>query len=235
MNRLLEAEWLDELPANDVRACRSRQDLRALNWWMGHPRIAARELRALERFRVPRQVMDIGGGDGTFLLAVARQLGQAWSGTQATILDRQKLLGPQTTRAFEELGWNAQAVTEDVLNWCTAPAAANPAIVLVNLFLHHFETKPLKLLLGGIAQKSSALIALEPRRSKWSLFFSNLVGIIGCNAVTRHDAPASVRAGFVCHELCELWPEHKGWIINEAEVGVFSHLFVARRTADVTR
>jgi hypothetical protein len=52
--------------------------------------------------------------------------------------------------------------------------------------------------------------------------------LIGCNAVTRHDAAASVRAGFAGRELSALWPARPGWRLREGRAGLFSHLFVAR-------
>jgi len=59
--------------------------------------------------------------------------------------------------------------------------------------------------------------------------FSRAVGLIGCNRVTRHDAPASVRAGFTGRELSQLWPEPESWLLEERAAGPFSHLFVAQR------
>ena len=73
--------------------------------------------------------------------------------------------------------------------------------------------------------------ACEPRRSRFALRASRLLGLIGCNDVTRHDAAASVRAGFAGRELSALWPDEAGWQIDERPAAPFSHLFVARRDA----
>ena len=53
--------------------------------------------------------------------------------------------------------------------------------------------------------------------------------MIGCNAVTRHDAAVSVRAGFLGNELSALWPDQKNWQLTERRTGLFSHLFVAQK------
>ena len=45
--RRLEREWLDELPADDPRARRSRADLRRINAIMGNARIVASALKSL--------------------------------------------------------------------------------------------------------------------------------------------------------------------------------------------
>jgi len=47
--------------------------------------------------------------------------------------------------------------------------------------------------------------------------------------VTRHDAVASVRAGFRGTELSALWPDAKdhAWILRERGVFPFTHALVA--------
>jgi hypothetical protein len=60
-----------------------------------------------------------------------------------------------------------------------------------------------------------------------------LLGLIGCNDVTRHDAIVSVRAGFRNQELTGLWPDRAVWTLQEHAYGLFSHYFVAiRRDGD---
>ena len=227
MNRCLEPEWLDELPAEDPQATGSRRDLRRLNWWMGHVGILARSLRLLKQEPDPIQIIEVGAGDGDFLLRVAHALGRTWSGTRAVLMDRQKVVSPTILASFRNLGWHAEVATADVFDWCSEPASGK-SMVVANLFLHHFDSEQLKKLFDGIARRSSAFIALEPRRSALPLLFSNLVWLIGCNSVTRHDAPTSVRAGFRDRELSELWPNDNHWLVRECAAGAFSHLFTAQ-------
>ena len=66
-------------------------------------------------------------------------------------------------------------------------------------------------------------------RSRRALLAARLLGLIGCNRVTCHDAVISVRAGFRGRELSSLWPEGGDWQLNEAPAGLFSHLFLASR------
>ena len=101
--------------------------------------------------------------------------------------------------------------------------------VVANLFLHHFSAPQLAGLLAGAARRAKVFIALEPRRSVWALAVSRMLWVIGCNGVTRHDAPVSVRAGFAGGELSRLWPAAEGWSLVERRAGWFSHLFVAQR------
>jgi hypothetical protein len=101
--------------------------------------------------------------------------------------------------------------------------------VFANLFVHHFEGARLQSLLAGIADRAHAFVCLEPSRSASALLGSHLLGAIGCNDVTRHDAVVSVRAGFAAQELSSCWPDHNGWTLRENAAGLFGHRFAARR------
>jgi hypothetical protein len=228
MERLLEAELLDELPAENPEAIRSRQDLRRLNAVMGHMGIAARTLLSVFDSSAPRRIIDVGAGDGTFLLNVARRLAPSWQGVQAVLVDRQQLVRPETLEGFAELGWTASNVTADVFKWLAAADRQPLDAVMANLFLHHFSEGQLGGMLRGVADRSSVLVALEPRRAMFPLTMSRLLWLIGCNRVTRHDAIASVRAGFDGTELTQLWPTDRHWRLTEQRVGLFTHVFSAR-------
>jgi hypothetical protein len=97
--------------------------------------------------------------------------------------------------------------------------------LVANLFLHPFEGEALRGLLGLIPRQCEGVAACEPRRSAFSLAAARLLGFIGCNRVTRHDAVISVRAGFRGRELTEWWGDAHDWHLGEGEAGLFSHLF----------
>jgi hypothetical protein len=52
---------------------------------------------------------------------------------------------------------------------------------------------------------------------------------LACNSITRHDAVASVRAGFRGRELSRLWGG--GWRLREGPAFPFTHCFLAQRHA----
>jgi len=145
-----------------------------------------------------------------------------------TLLDHQKIVALQTLSSFTSLGWRAEAEAADVFNWL--PAVEGMDVIVANLFLHHFEDAQLVELFRAIADRARLFVAIEPRRSRWPLFCCRLLWAIGCNAVTRHDAAVSVRAGFSGSELSALWPVDEDWQLTERRTGFFSHIFVARRT-----
>lgn len=223
MQRLVEPEWLDELPADEPRAIRSRADLRRLNWFMNHTGILARALRETDR---PQRVIDLGCGDGAFTFRLAQAAG--WRDCEVLLVDRNPQLSPLLRRKFAERRWTVRILEHDVLDGLDTIPAAD--IIVTNLFLHHFDDAVLSQMLPQIAGKCRMFAACEPRRSSLSLLGSRLVGLLGCNNVTRHDAPASVRAGFRDQEISKLWCVAAGGKLEERPAGLFSHLFVAQRT-----
>lgn len=233
--RQLVPERLDELPPDDPGAIGSRRDLRRINRLMAQPRIAAGALLRHLR-QPPSRIVEIGAGDGATSLALARRLARHWPGVLMVLVDRHALLAPDTRAGFAALGWQVETVAADVFDWLEGDPGRCDA-VLANLFLHHFEAD-LPRLLARAAPLAPLFVATEPRRDRVSLAGSRLLGLLGANAVTRHDAPASVRAGFAGDELTRLWPGGKsggegpgGWACEERRAGPFTHLFVARRTA----
>ena len=78
--RRLEAEWLDHLPADDPRAMRSRRDLTRVNSFMGNAGRMADALLRHTAGETPRTMVDLGSGDGQFMLQVARRLAPRWRG-----------------------------------------------------------------------------------------------------------------------------------------------------------
>jgi SAM-dependent methyltransferase len=222
--RVLEAEWLDELPAGDVRAIRSRADLRRVNAVMGNARYIARSLKEHLPAQASLRVADLGAGDGALALAVARRLGRPR--VRLALVDRAPVVRGVTLEQFTALGWRAAIAAADVFDFLVRSRESLDAI-FVNLFLHHFDDVRLKRLLALIASRTRVLVACEPRRSRLALAGSRLLWALGCNDVTRHDAVASVRAGFSNSDLTSLWPKRDGWKLAERPAGPFSHLFIA--------
>jgi hypothetical protein len=230
MERRLQAELLDELPADDPRAVGSRRDLRRINALMGNARLMARAVRGAARQSPPRRIVELGAGDGAFLLAWVRRMPLLAPGSEVLLVDRNTAADAGVVTALCARGLRPLRVRADGLDWLRAQPAEAGTWVLANLFLHHFKTETLRLLVNAIAEKAELCCACEPRRNSWSLAASRMLGCIGANAVTRHDATVSVRAGFLGEELSALWPADPRWRLRERRAGLFTHLFLAQRT-----
>jgi hypothetical protein len=232
VKRRIEQEWLDQLPADDPSAIWSRKDLRRVNAFMGNARIVARALQDNFSRHLSLRLLDLGAGDGEFMLRVARRVSGKWRRVEATLVDRQELLTSATHARFAQVNWNVESAKHDVFLWLSQVVAESDAVV-ANLFLHHFTDDQLRELFHEAARSGRVLIAVEPRRTGPALFFSRFLWLIGCNAVTRHDALTSVRAGFNGRELSALWPDLENWELTERPAGWCSHLFIARRKEPV--
>lgn len=234
--RIVRPESLDGLTENDPRAIRSRRDLQRVNRVMGTRAIVLRGLRqALAGCtQTPLRMLELGAGDGSLMLAIAGKLDPGWP-VELTLLDRQRLVDEETIAGFAKLGWRAQSLNVDVLEWIATPVAQRYDAIVTNLFLHHFDDGELPALLRAIAERCNAFFACEPRRALVALAGSHLIGALAVNAVTREDAVLSVHAGFRDAELSALWPEdvHR-WTIREYPAGLFSHCISAARNQPAT-
>jgi hypothetical protein len=240
MPRHVAAETLDHLAPDDPAAMRSRRDLVRVHRAMGTRSILTRgwrELVSTKRGGLPLRILEIGAGDGSLLLGVARAMAPLWPPVQLTLLDRQDIVSQATLAGYAQLGWSVQVHVADVLSWAGKPEgrdsiAAPPRwdLITATLFLHHFEGSQLDPLLAAVAGRTDRFFACEPRRSWWPLAGSHLVGAIGANAVTREDAVLSVHAGFCDQEITALWPRSaSAWRTREFAAGAFSHCFSAQR------
>ncbi len=238
MPRILTAETLDGLEADDPAAMRSRRDLQRVHRVMGTRGLVLRALSDMLRFRSatrPLRILELGAGDGSLMLRVAEARSPAWTKVDITLLDRQPLVVWATIDRYAQCGWTARQQVMDVMDWATedsAPASKRERwdMIVANLFLHHFEGAQLRALMNMMAARCNRVFACEPRRSRFALAGSHLIGVLGANAVTREDAVLSVRAGFCDHELTRVWPrDGDSWRTQEYSAGFFSHCFRAER------
>ncbi len=230
--RRVEAELLDDLAAGDPTAQRSRDDLRRLHRAMGTLAIAVRALDVATRNAPPRNILELGAGDGSMMLRLAQRRAANWPGVKVTLLDRLDLVEPATLSGIRDAGWAVDVVAADVFEWLARLDIAHWDVILANLFMHHFSPAALDRLLTMIAARSRVFFCCEPRRSLLPLAASHLVGLLGAGPVTRVDAVLSVHAGFTGQELSARWPDQHAWRLREYRAGLFSHGFLAIQKGD---
>ncbi|RUT81830.1 methyltransferase domain-containing protein, partial [Mesorhizobium sp. USDA-HM6] len=140
--------------------------------------LQARIMASLLRKFVPKppgRILEIGAGDGTFMLAVARRMVKQWPRVELTLLDRVDVLTAELSVDFDRLGWTVAGITADVFDWAERAGGSRYDAITVNLFLHHFDDAGLLRLFSLLAPKAPLLLATEPLRSMPALVAAGLL------------------------------------------------------------
>lgn len=227
----LGPDLLDQMTSDDPRAIASRRDIKRINAVMFQDALMQSAI-ARGGFDAPRRILDLGGGDATFTLKVARRMKPAWRDVELVVVDRMNVVETKTTREFEQIGWNVRVVTTDVFAFLDQSGQAPFDLVLSNLFIHHFPAGELERLLAKIANSTAGFVACEPKRSPLTVAGSAMLWAIGCTAVSVRDCVTGARAGFRDREIADAWPDQTSWQLSEYDSGMFSHCFVAKKKRD---
>ena len=196
LKRRVEREWLDELPAGDFEALRSRRDLLLLDFLIGASVFVVREMEF--RLWVPRSVLELGAGDGR----LCRRL--------AGILGVESVVGCDFLGRPEGLGRGVGWVQGDLREVCRG---LQVEAIVGTLILHHLSDEDLREA-GVWMSRARLLIFVEPLRDAATVLMSRLVfPFVG--RVTRHDMVVSLRAGFREGELKGLLGLDEGWVVRE--------------------
>ena len=161
--RRVEPELLDQLPADDPRAIRARRDVRRANTLMMNAGIVASALAEHGAGVAPRTIVDLGSGDGQFMLRVARRLAPRWPGVTVVLQDKQDIVSRATREAFAALRWRVETSATDVFDFLANARSAGIDVVTSNLFLHHFVDEQLVRLLASAAMTVGATLCFGVR------------------------------------------------------------------------
>lgn len=195
MERIVVPEILDSLPVDDSRAVRSRRDLRVVDFFMGNSRWIGREVVRSGAGRVS----ELGAGGGVLCGRIQRAMPEA----EVAGFD----VCPRPERLPVGIGWRQGDFLRTLGGGCGGACVGS-------LVLHHFRKGALREL-GGLLRDFSVLVFSEPLRSRVSLVVSKLAAPL-FGVVTRHDMPASIRAGFLPGELGGMLGLERGcWRIAE--------------------
>src|SRR4051812_21344348 len=158
---------------------------------MRHESLVADALARYSKGKTWQRIVDLGAGDGTFALGLARKLVPAHPKIQVLLVDRQPCLRGETRDAFQSLGCTVETAATDIFDWLSQATPQPGTLFIANLFLHHFHEAELCEMFYLASQQVDLFAACEPRRTELSMRAAKLVGLIGCNSVTRHDAVVS--------------------------------------------
>ena len=183
MQRTLQPELLDSLPANHPDALHNRRDLRLTNQVMGSHRWLEQTLPPLLR---PGEVaLELGAGTGELGVRLARR------GISVAGLD----LWPRPAEWPKQWPWHR----EDLRHF---ERYGDYAAIVGNLIFHQFSELELAALGEKLQRSARVIIASEPQRRRASqLLYRAFAPLFGANHVSLHDAHVSIAAGFRGDEL----------------------------------
>jgi hypothetical protein len=209
--RLLVPELLDSMDAADPRAIRSRLDLRFINAFLGNERWIRSMLR--EHSVEIRSLQELGAGRGHLLKRLH------------SILPEAIVTGLDLSARPEGLPSGIHWIRGNFLETLTDGKAD---ACIGNLILHHFDSEALRTL-GGKLQEFRLLLFSEPLRKALPMRLARMLLPLA-GEVTRHDMPASIRAGFLKGELPSLLGlDPARWNVKEYESGRGSLRLIASR------
>lgn len=227
--RSLTPELLDSLPPDHPDAQASRRDLRRLHPLLGQIGLWTRWLAENFPARPPASLADLGAGDGSLLGTVlTRAYPKGGHGARIFFVDRQPIVPESMLSHLRRCNWLPTVLTSGALEW--VQLARPVELVLSNLFLHHLPDQELRDLFGSLTRITPVFASLEPARKLSAAIGCRLLPLLGCQAVTLHDARVSVQAGFRGTELSDLWPKLSGWRTREHPSGLFNHFFCADKS-----
>ncbi len=197
-------ELLDEATMDDAALRRNLRDIRRINallGWTGFAvRALGREIRAhhADGFTL----IDVAAGSADIPLALARWTARAGIAARIVATD----LSPQIVRIATE---QAAHIPSIVVRQMDALAPPYPPgsfdIALCTLALHHFAPALAIEILRNLGRLGKTVFVFDVERHPLAyLSVIPLTRIIPMDAMTRHDAPASVRRAYNQHELREL-------------------------------
>jgi 2-polyprenyl-3-methyl-5-hydroxy-6-metoxy-1,4-benzoquinol methylase len=202
------SEWLDAETMDDAALRRNLADIRRINWLLGWTaftvRGVARQAEEVAKIAGKRafSLVDVASGSADIPLAIARWAERA--GYKARIVATD--ISPQIVAVAREQAADMPTVTverQDALNLPYAPGSFD--IALCTLAIHHFEPERAVELLTGMARVSKHVLVFDVARARLAYIGSLLLTrLLPMDAMTRHDAPASVRRAYSALELREL-------------------------------
>ena len=143
---------------------------------------------------VPRELIDLGAGDGTFMLRVAQRLAPRWRGVTVKLVDQQDIVNAPVCKSFAALHWNLETIRR----------VRAPPEDAVELRYHNRKRFPASLHLRAVgplarsgSMKYKTLCRMRANANALCTRGEPLRLAAASGDVIRHDVVSSMRVGFV--------------------------------------
>lgn len=194
-------ELLDQETFDPVSLARNLGDIRLINGILGWRAFTVRAIARYVRQRNMRQfsLLDVASGSADMPVAIAQWASR--QGIEADIVATD--ISPQIVAVARERAKLVPYVTaevQDALALSYPPGSFD--IALCTLALHHFEPPAAVELLRNLRRVGRHVLVFDIERSLSAYYGAYaLTRILRMSAMTRHDAPTSVRRAYSFEEL----------------------------------
>ncbi len=196
MQRRVVPELLDDDLGTPEEIARSLRDLRHINNWFGGTQTTTSLLRTVAALAGTEKLslLEIGSGVGDVPLSAKCSLKKEGITLTVTLLDRRWTHLP---------AGSLDSVCGDAMRLPFRDNAFD--VVSCSLFAHHFDPEPLRLLIAEASRVArEAVLINDLIRSRLHLLLVYFGLPLFRSRITRHDAPASVRAAYTVPEMQSL-------------------------------
>jgi ubiquinone/menaquinone biosynthesis C-methylase UbiE len=195
MKRLVIPELLDSDSGSVEEVQASLADLDFVNRYFGGHSATSLLLREVARRTGLRKLslLDVGGGTGEFVEAIAKRVARHGIALHGTVLDR---AGSHLTHRSN----GSRFVAADALQLPFTDKSFD--VVSSNLFCHHLEPEELVQFINeGLRVSRVAVLINDLRRNYFHLLAVYGGFVFYRSRITRHDALASVRRAYTEREM----------------------------------
>jgi ubiquinone/menaquinone biosynthesis C-methylase UbiE len=192
MRRTTVAELLDDDLGTPAEIAQSLRDLQHINDWFGGTRTTTTLLqRVAQRAGHSLSLLEVGAGKGHVPIAAKQRLAARGIELRVTLLDRVASHLPPTGIA-SVVGEATQLPFRD----------DSFDVVACNLVAHHFDVETLERFAGEALRVTRVAVLINDLiRSRVHLALTYAGLPLFGSRITRHDAPASVRAAYTLEEM----------------------------------
>jgi ubiquinone/menaquinone biosynthesis C-methylase UbiE len=194
-------EWLDEESHDPEALRRNLRDIRRINALLGWTALTVREVARHVRATGARtfSLLDVASGSADVPLAIAHWATRVGIAARITATD----ISTQVVAIAREQTADMPGVLVEQQDALALPYGdASFDIALCTLALHHFAPDDAVLLLRNLARVGRHVLVFDLARSPLAYYgVILLTRALAMDAMTRHDAPASVRRGYIVNEV----------------------------------
>jgi len=198
--RRLTPELMDDPNVDPEELRKALRFIRRINRWLGYTKAT---MSYIERFSVrwkPGELIhfvDFATGSADVPLAILEWADQKGWNVRVTGIDFHERTAQEAIRSSSDP--RLTIVCADALNPPFAPDSFDYA--LTSLFLHHLPTNEATQVLANMARVARRGIIAGDLLRNWRAYAGIKLLSSLANPIVRHDAPASVAAGFVREEV----------------------------------